>query len=58
MKLYDHPSDQAAFDRWLDITAQLLQKYGPALLKQKQTIQGNENKKEILKPLESEKEAA
>ena len=58
MKLYNQPSDQAAFDRWVDITAQLLQKYGPALPKQKQTIPGNENKKEILIPLESEKEAA
>ena len=58
MKLYDDPSDQAAFDRWVDITAQLLQKYGPALLKQKQTIPGNENKKEMSEPLESEKEAA
>ena len=48
MKLYDHPSDQAAFDRWVDITAQLLQKYGPALLKQKQMITENENKKETL----------
>ena len=58
MKLYDDPCDQAAFDRWVDITAQLLQKYGPALLKQKQTIPGNENKKEMSEPLESEKEAA
>ena len=58
MRLYDDPSDQAAFDRWVDITAQLLQKYGPALLKQKQTIPGNENKKEMSEPLESEKEAA
>ncbi len=58
MKLYDDLSNQAAFDRWVDITAQLLQKYGPALLKQKQTIPENENKKEILRPLESEKEAA
>ena len=58
MKLYDDPSDQAAFDRLVDITAQLLQKYGPALLKQKQTIPGNENKKEMSEPLESEKEAA
>ena len=51
MKLYDDLSNQAAFDRWVDITAQLLQKYGPALLKQKQTIPENENKKEILKAL-------
>ena len=58
MRLYDDPSDQAVFDRWVDITAQLLQKYGPALLKQKQMIPGNENKNEISKPLESEKEAA
>ena len=26
------PNQQAAFDRWVDITAQLLQEYGPAFL--------------------------
>lgn len=34
MKHFDHPSDQAAFERWVDVTAELLQKYGPAFLKQ------------------------
>ena len=58
MKLYDDPSNQAAFDRWLDITAQLLQKYGPVLLKQKGEAPGNGNKMEIMKPLESDKKAA
>ena len=57
MKLYDDLSDQAAFDHCVDIAAQLLQEYGPVLLKHKQTIPENENKKEILRPLESEKEA-
>ena len=55
---------QAAFDRWVDITAQLLQKYGPAFL----STQGEEKKNdkhpvssatiEICKPLESYIEAA
>lgn len=34
MKRFDHPSDQAAFERWVDVTAELLQKYGPAFLRQ------------------------
>ena len=34
MKHFDHPSDQAAFERWVYVTAELLQKYGPAFLKQ------------------------
>ena len=58
MKLYDDPSEQAAFDRWVDITAQLLQKNGPAVLKQKCEAPENKNKMELLNPLESEKEAA
>lgn len=33
MKLYENPSDQAAFERWVDITAQLLQKYGSDFLR-------------------------
>lgn len=33
LKLYDNPSDQAAFDRWVDITARLLLKYGPEFLR-------------------------
>jgi len=33
MLKFDQPSEEAAFERWVDITAQLLQKYGPALLK-------------------------
>lgn len=32
LKLYDNPSHQAAFDRWVDITARLLLKYGPDFL--------------------------
>jgi len=34
MKHFDQPSDQAAFECWVDVTAELLQKYGPAFLKQ------------------------
>ena len=26
------PADRAAFERWVDLTAQLIRKYGPALL--------------------------
>lgn len=29
---YDNPTYDAAFERWLDVTARLIQKYGPALL--------------------------
>ena len=37
------PSQQAAFDRWVDITAQLLQEYGPAFLaKQREKLSSNE----------------
>ena len=27
-----HPAERAAFERWVDLTAQLTRKYGPALL--------------------------
>lgn len=37
LKLYDNPSDQAAFDRWVDITARLLLKYGPEFLRTRAT---------------------
>ena len=62
--LHFTPGQQAAFDRWVDITAQLLQKYGPAFL----ATQGEKQKTdkqpvpsatiEICKPLESFIEAA
>ena len=26
------PAERAAFERWVDLTAQLIRKYGPALL--------------------------
>ena len=58
MRLYDDPSDQAAFERWVDVTAQLLQKYGPILLKQKGIKPKQGNNMENISPLESEKEAA
>ena len=58
MRLYEDPSDQAAFERWVDITAQLLQKYGPVLLKQKRTQAEQRYNMENISPLESEKEAA
>lgn len=35
MKYYDNPSEQAAFERWTALTAELLQKYGPAFLRAK-----------------------
>lgn len=38
MKHFDHPSDQAAFERWVDVTAELLQKYGPVFLKQMEAM--------------------
>lgn len=31
--IYENASDQAAFDRWVDVMAELLLKYGPACLK-------------------------
>jgi hypothetical protein len=31
--IYENVSDQAAFDRWVDVMAELLLKYGPACLK-------------------------
>ncbi len=58
MRLYDDPSDQAAFERWVDVTAQLLQKYGPILLKQKRIQPEQRHNMENISPLESEKEAA
>ena len=58
MRLYDDPSDQAAFDRWVDVTAQLLQKYGPILLRQKRIQPEQSHNMENISPLESEKEAA
>ena len=58
MRLYDDPSNQAAFERWVDVTAQLLQKYGPILLKQKKAQPEQESPMENNSPLESEKEAA
>lgn len=36
-----NPSDKAAFERWVDITAQLLQKYGPAFLAEHEEKQTN-----------------
>ena len=35
-KVYDDPKYNAAFDRWVDVMARLLQKYGPQLLGQMQ----------------------
>lgn len=43
MKHFDHPSDQAAFERWVDITVELLQKYGPAFLKQMEEMGKNKH---------------
>ncbi len=31
--IYENASDQATFDRWVDVMAELLLKYGPAWLK-------------------------
>ena len=31
--IYRNASDQAAFDRWVDVMAELLLKYGPVWLK-------------------------
>ena len=31
--IYENASEQAAFDRWVDVMAELLLKYGPACLK-------------------------
>ena len=31
--IYENASEQAAFDRWVDVMAELLLKYGPAWLK-------------------------
>lgn len=59
MKHFDNPSDRAAFDRWVDITAELLQKYGPAFLAQKAKTEENsaqpssDTATEQSKPLES-----
>ena len=64
MKHFDNPSDQAAFDRWVDITAELLQKYGPAFLAQKAKTEENhvlsssDTATEQSKPLESLSEVA
>ncbi len=58
MRLYDDPGQQAAFDRWVDLTAQLLQKYGPFLIKQLNDESEKNDKKDMFKPLELEKNAA
>ena len=31
------PAERAAFERWVDLTAQLIRKYGPALLEKLDT---------------------
>lgn len=62
--LHFTPEQQAAFDRWVDTTAQLLQKYGPSFLAAQGKEQKNEEQPissasiEICNPLESYIKAA
>lgn len=58
MRLYEEPGEQAAFERWVDLTAQLLQKYGPFLIKQLNDESEKTDKMDIFNPLEFEKNAA
>ena len=62
--LHYTPDQQAAFDRWVDITAQLLQKYGPVFLAAQEEKQKKDSQRiisttnEIHNPLESFSNAA
>ena len=62
---YENPSDQAAFNRWVDLMADLLQKYGPAFLNSQNerglpilSMPDGESSSEIDAPLDEEMMAA
>lgn len=51
MKLYDNPTYQAAFERWVDLMAQLILKYGPALLEKMEATGATDcNEQQIAAP--------
>ena len=45
--LHYTPDQQAAFDRWVDIAAQLLQKYGPSFI-ESQKERSKDNNPQVL----------